>query len=339
MTDNASKLRAVGPAPPGDEELRQWLIKYIEEHPHHTTAVLSKQAYIGVSRTLLDDYLAGTYFLPIESGGRGVDPKHSKAEAAIRRYRERVDGTVRQGWSNKFFETRSWMQMQQACLTAINESVIVVVYGQPGLGKTRCLNEFALRKMTTSPLTVLCSRNITTRYFAQKIAAELGLDDKPPIAKLEDMISERLKRTPRPLFIDQANYLNEKSLGTLCYVWEKARVPIVLVGTKVLYDIFTTSNLTQDVRAQLSSRVALHYALAELSPGEVKAIVVRALGDAATDEAVAQIATITGGIHRHVDMIIPQIIRLRDRNEEKLQRGDVKMKDIIDTAGHRLITG
>jgi DNA transposition AAA+ family ATPase len=336
---NDNRLKVVGPAPPGDEELRRWLERYIEEYPHHTTQVLSRSQYIGVSRTALDAYLAGTYFLPKESGGAGVDPKNSTIEKKVRAYSERVEGTVREGYKNTFVETRSWMQLQQACMTAINENVIVVVYGKPGVGKSRCLAEFSLRKMTTAPLLVECSINITTRYFAQKLAQGLGLDDRTPTARLEDMIAERLKRNPRPLFVDQANYLGEKSLGTICYIWERAKVPIVLVGTTLLYETFTTSKMTEDVRAQLTSRVAMHYPLAELSSAELKALVKRALGDEATDEVIAQIATVTGGIHRHVDMMMPRILDISKRNSEKLRRGEVSMRDIINTAGSRLMTG
>jgi hypothetical protein len=78
------------------------------------------------------------------------------------------------------------------------------------------------------------------------------------LAKLEDLVAEKLKRYPRPLFIGQANYLPERSLGTVCHVWEIARAPIVLVGTKELYNLFMNSRMTEDVRAQISSRVAMH---------------------------------------------------------------------------------
>lgn len=334
-----TRLKVVGGKPPGDDELHRWLVNYIAEHPHHTTAVLSRKQYTGVSRTALDMYVEGTYFLPKESGGAGVQPANSKIEAAIRAFREQVEGTVRHGYANTFVESRSWMQMQQACTTAISENVIVVVYGKPGVGKSRCLTEFAVRKMSTSPVSILCSANVTTRHFVQKIAREIGVDDQQPTAKLEDMIAERLKRNPRPLFVDQANYLNEKALGTICYVWELARVPVVLAGTKDLFELFTTSRLTEDVRAQLSSRVAMHYPLAELAPSEVKAIVKRALGDDATDEAVSQIVNVTGGVHRHVDMIIPRINELKKRNEERLARGEITMEDIVMTAGRRLMAG
>jgi DNA transposition AAA+ family ATPase len=339
MSKGDNKLKVVGPPPPGDEELRRWLEEYIREHPHQPTAVLSRGQYIGFSRTALDAYLDGTYFLPKESGGHGVRPDSSKIEKHIRAFREQVEGTVRHGYANTFVQTRSWMQIQQACTTAINENVIVVVYGNPGVGKSRGLTEFAVRKMSTAPVHLLCSANVTTRHFVQRLARELGLDDRPPTAKLEDLIAERLRRTPRPIFVDQANYLNEKALGTLCYVWELARVPIVLAGTKDLFELFTTSRLTQDVRAQLSSRVAMHYPLAELAAGEVKSIVTRALGDDATDEAVAQIVNVTGGIHRHVDMIIPRILDLKKRNADRLASGEYTMEDLVTTAGRRLMTG
>ena len=250
------KLRISGPAPLWDEELRSWLESYIGRYPHHSTEVLSRSQYIGVARAALDAYLAGIYFLPKESGGEGADPQASRIEGTIRAYRERVEGSVRHGYANTFMETRTWVQMQRACATAINENVIVVVYGTPGVGKSRCLAEFALQKMTTAPVSILCSRNITPGYFAQKVAGELDLDTRPTTAKLEDLIAQKLRRDPRPIFIDQANYLSERSLGSVCYIWEVARVPFVLVGSKDLYHLFTTSRLTEDVRAQISSRVA-----------------------------------------------------------------------------------
>jgi DNA transposition AAA+ family ATPase len=341
MTDKTKpKIELVGgKAPLGDPELLQWLRGYCGEHPQHDTVVLSREQFIGVSRTALDAYLVGTYFLPKENGGMGVDPKNSKIEAAIRRFREQVEGTVRHGYANTYVETHTSMQLQQACNTAITENVIVVVYGKPGVGKTRSLAEYATAKMkATLPIQILCSRNITTRYFVQKIARVLGLDDRPTTARLEDMIAEKLRRSPRPVFVDQANYLNEKALGSICYIWDIARAPVVLVGTRDLYELFVTSRLTEDVRAQLSSRVAMHYPLAELTTVEAASIIKRALGDDATDENIAAIINVTGGVHRHVDMIIPRINELKKRNESKLKAGEVTIRDIIETAGRRLMT-
>lgn len=321
-----------------DENLRSWLEGYIKKYPLHTTEVLSRSPYIGISRVALDDYLAGIYFLPRKLGGKGTDPESSNLENAIRAYRERVEVTARHGYAKPFVETYTWTQLKHACATAIKENIIVVVYGKPGVGKSRCLREFGLQNMSIAPIFILCSRNIIASYFLEKLAREIGVSAWQKIPKLEDAIAEKLKRYPRPVFVDQANFLNENALGSICYIWEVAHIPIVLSGTKALHDLFTLSPLTEDVRAQLSSRVAMHYLLSELSLPEAKAIIQQALGDDATDEAVAQIFSITGRIHRHIDMIVPRILDLKARNNKSLSAGKITMREIITAAGSRLMT-
>lgn len=334
-----AKLKIVGGTENlGDEKLRLWLENFIKQNSHLQTKILSRTDHIGFSRTGLDAYINGTYFLA-EPEGMGVNPKTSSIEKKIRTYRNKVEGTIRKGHSTAFIETRTWQQFQHACKTALEENAIVIVYAKPGTGKTRARQEYSLRKTTTRPIEILCSANITTKYFVQKIAKELSLDYKIPLAQLEDNVAEKLKKNPRPLFIDQANYLNEKSLGSICYIWEIATVPIVLIGTTDLYDLFNTSRMTEDVRTQLTSRIAMHYPLMNLSDGEVKAIVKRALGDKATDEDVAQIFNVTGGVHRHLDMILPRIVSLSNANEDELSSGKVSMNGIIDLAGSRLMVG
>lgn len=333
-----SKVQVIGDVIRSDEELRLWLVGHMEQHPNLTTAVLSRPNNIGFNQGAIDQYVKGTYFLPKEIGGMGVTPEGSKIEHLVRSYREKVEGTVRHGYANTFVTTRSWKQLETACTTAIEENAIVVVYGKPGIGKTRCLKEYSVNNLNGLAIEILCSRNITTRYFAQKLARELKLDDKQTTAQLEDDIAEKLRRSPRPIFVDQANYLNEKSLGTICYIWEIARCPFVLVGTKDLHDLFTRSSLTEDVRAQLTSRIAMHYPLAELRPEELKGIIQRALGDDATDENIAEIMGVTKGVHRHVEMIFPRIEKLKKSNAEQLTSGKTNMRNIIRKAGARLMT-
>lgn len=330
-----SKLQTVG-THLGDEELRLWLENHIKEYPHLTTSVLSKDQYTGVSRTALDDYLSSTYFLSKESGGKGV--KSSSIEEKIRKYREKVEGTVdSSGASVGFLETIAYTRLCRAWDTAVNERVIVVAYSDPGAGKTHNIAQLMLRRMTTMPISVLCSRNITVRYFAQRLAQECGLSKSHIIPELEDMIADKLRKNPRGIIVDQANYLSEKSLGTVCHLWERARVPIMLVGTKDLYDLFTTSNMTQDVRAQLTSRVALHFPLSKLSVQEAKTFLRRVMGKDATDENIATIMRVTGGVFRSVNFIAPRIQQLKKIKEQELRDGKVTMEQVIVTAASRLM--
>jgi DNA transposition AAA+ family ATPase len=328
------KLQTVGKKGP-DEDLRQWLENYIKRHPHLTPAVLERSDHIGGSRTMIDDYLAGKYFLPKESGGKGV--QNSKVERLVRAYQEKVEGTVRHGYAGTFTETISWKRLVSAWDVAVEQNLIVACYGKPGVGKTRCLTELMVRRNTTMPVAVECSPNITVRYFAVLLAKAVGVAENRCIPELEDLVAEKLKKNPRPIIVDQANYLSPKSLGTICYIWNKARVPILLAGTQELFNLFHTASLKEDERGQLTSRVARHYPLPELSHAEMKAILKRGLGDAASDEVIAKVVTATGSSYRTLDFIIPLILELTKKNKEELKSGKLTMADITATAASRLI--
>lgn len=336
-----AKLKIVGgTAKLGNEELRLWLENYIKDHPHLSTIELARSDHTGVSRTALDAYINGTYFVPKESGGQGVNPAKSNIEKKIQAYREKVEGVVRGGIKTSYLETRLWQQFQYLCKTAIEEKAIVIGYGKPGVGKSRALQQYKTEKMTTMPIEILCSRNITPRYFVQKIAKEIGLSDRPPTAQLEDLIADKLKKgAPRLCIVDQANYLDERALGTICYLWEKTRMPTVLLGTKDLFELFMQSSLTEDVRVQLSSRIAWHCPFVELSVEEVKSIVRQLLGRYATDSIVKQILDITHGNHRHLEMMLPRVNAILDANEELLGKGEVQVETLVQKAGRRLMIG
>lgn len=338
MKGKSQKLKTVGPAL-GDEELRQWLQQYMEKNPHLTTWVLSQQEHTGISRTALDDILEGIYFLPIESGGKGVSPKRSDIEKRIRAYREKVEGVTSDNGSIGFMNTVAYQRLCAAWDLAVNEKVITVAYSNPGDGKTFPLQKLLIQRMTSRPISILCSRNITVRYFAQLLAKAVDISKHHIIPELEDMVAEKLTKSPRGIVVDQANYLTERSLGTVCHIWERARVPIMLVGTQDLYDLFTTSDMTQDVRAQLTSRVAMHCPLSKLTLTEAKTLLKRVMGQDATDANVAKILEVTGGSFRSMKFIIPQIQRLKamPKNAEELKGGKKTMEDIIVAAGSRLM--
>jgi hypothetical protein len=52
---------------------------------------------------------------------------------------------------------------------------------------------------------------------------------------------------------------------------------------------------------------------------------------------VAQVITITDGIHRRMGMILPRILDLRETNHAKLEAGMVTVEQIIRVAGGRMM--
>jgi hypothetical protein len=105
MSDAALKIVG-GTKNVGDEELRQWLEDYVKDHPHLNTKILSRTDHIGFSRTGLDAYIKGTYFLSVAQGGAGVNPAESNLEKKIRAYREKVGEVVIDGVKKSYLETR-----------------------------------------------------------------------------------------------------------------------------------------------------------------------------------------------------------------------------------------
>jgi site-specific recombinase XerD len=106
----------------------------------------------------------------------------------------------------------------------------------------------------------------------------------------------------------------------------KKRPRLVLAGTRQLFEKFYQSKLTEEVRGQLTSRIALHYLLPELTQDETKAVLRHAFGSDVTDEMIEHIHQVTGENFRGVDMIIPRILELKECNRQKLDDGTVKMK-------------
>lgn len=336
-----------------DEALRQRFEQFIEDHPHLSTAVLQRSDHIGVSKTALDAVIKGEYFLKGGPNGTPINPKNSKVEPKIREYLDRVQNVGRNvGYDAGFVQTVLSSQIEYALTTAITENIIVVAYGSPGDGKSFSLQQYILDKLTTPPITILCSRNITPGYFVKRLATELGLKNIGGIPETEDRIAEALIKRKRNIFIDQANYLNERSLGTVCHIWERARIGIALVGTQQLHDLFAALTDKEDIKAQLASRVALHVPLKGLSLNEVIPIVNQAIGADATSEVTAAVynaiaATsldtnlkkVSSASFRNLSFLLPRLKGLIDANRSDIDRGVIKAENLVPMATKQLLIG
>ncbi|HKV41780.1 MAG TPA: hypothetical protein VJX67_21430, partial [Blastocatellia bacterium] len=166
------------------------------------------------------------------------------------------------------------------------------------------------------------------------IAQQLKVDDRPSVPDIEDLIVAKLKQLPRPLFIDQANYLSDKMLGTCCKIWNETKVPVVLLGTKDLYDLFTSTRLTEDTRTQISTRISMYYQLQGLTLEELKTIVTDRLPpEAATDEVIAELQKLSFTVHRTLDNLLGNMLRIAKANEGK----KLDWKQVAIKAAGRLI--
>lgn len=105
-------------------------------------------------------------------------------------------------------------------------------YGFSGYGKsmaaTWCANRFDARL-------VQMGYSWTARSLCEAILTELGIKPRGSIAKMVEMISERLGITETPLIIDEADFLAKHNMVELVReIYESCEVPIILIGEELL---------------------------------------------------------------------------------------------------------
>ena len=101
--------------------------------------------------------------------------------------------------------------------------------GQAGLGKTTA---GAYLFVNADGILVRCLKSDTMGTLLERLAQDLGLDKRQRKADMINFIVKELAITGKPLFIDEADYLADKTevLETIRDIYDLACVPIVLIG-------------------------------------------------------------------------------------------------------------
>ena len=125
---------------------------------------------------------------------------------------------------------------------------MALVYGEPGLGKTKTALWWIAQN---GGVFIRTKKLMTGRWLLEEIVAELG---EAPMRRISDLFrqaQEQLLENPRTIFVDEADYLSHDSrvLETLRDLHDITGVPIILIGMdqadkklaryKHLYDRFS----------------------------------------------------------------------------------------------------
>lgn len=109
---------------------------------------------------------------------------------------------------------------------------IVVFYGYSGLGKSFSASYAANRHRA---FYVQCKSTWTRKAFLEAIAKDMGLHPAKTIAGLTEQVSEELMLSDRPLIIDEADHLADKSkIFMVMDLYEGSQAPILLIGEEKL---------------------------------------------------------------------------------------------------------
>lgn len=212
---------------------------------------------LGLSATALSQYFAGKYQGDVDSVERSL-------EKYINLLMTRQLSVSRTVWVDTI-NSNTVLSIAQRVHVHVSFGVVT---GKAGVGKTEALRKYTKENPDVIYLEV--DTAYSPRELMKAILRELGGDFKGSINELKIAVINRLRDSGRLIIIDQAEYLNERSLDLLRTVHDQAHVGILLAGMSRLYQ-----NLygTKGVNEQILTRVGAYAHLEPLPEGDVDKIV------------------------------------------------------------------
>ncbi|TKX29485.1 AAA family ATPase [Campylobacter estrildidarum] len=161
------------------------------------------------------------------------------------------------------FKSRDFSMASFVMSEAVNEKEIALIFGEAGTGKTTIIKEFIKNKPQSILIEATCHTSVGVMLDELLLALKIEANNNNA-SKLK-AIARFLKANEKILIVDEAEYLPLKALEDLRRIADFARVPLILVGTEVLYKNLMGKN--KELK-QLYSRICGKWMMKGLSKEE-----------------------------------------------------------------------
>lgn len=155
----------------------------------------------------------------------------------------------------EYIETPTAAKITAALTYAQLTHTIALIYGNPGVGKSQALKQYAATGNNVWRLTASKSRTneLETMY---ELALEMGISDAPyQRGALSRLLRHRLRDTNALIIIDEADWLNHDAIEELRILQEECNIGLAFAGNHKVYDRLTGGSRAVEY-ARLFSRVA-----------------------------------------------------------------------------------
>ncbi|MDB6374908.1 AAA family ATPase [Photorhabdus bodei] len=228
-----------------------------------------------------------------------------------------------------FVQTKTVRQIWSALQYAQLAQCISVIYGSPGVGKTKALQQFVAERPNVWLITVSPSRASLSECLYE-LALELGLGDAPRRAgQLGRAVRRKLRGTSGLLVIDEADHLDYPVLEELRILQEETGIGLALVGNHQVYAKLTGGSSRSVDFARLFSRIAKKVAILKTKKDDVIAIA-EAWGLGQQERALVQQLSERPGALRTVSHTLRLAAMFAKGNNESLAEKHIRaaVKDL-----------
>jgi DNA transposition AAA+ family ATPase len=157
------------------------------------------------------------------------------------------------GYKGQFIMTSTAKTLLEMIRNAHVHNHIAVIIGEPGLGKTVTLEEYARQYSHVIFVKKTVGRNANA--LLELICKQLNIPARSSVARMIDDIIDKISHSGRLIIVDEAENLPLKALEALRTIHDQAKVGMIMAGTQRLYINLKGSH---GELAQLYSRVWQH---------------------------------------------------------------------------------
>jgi type II secretory pathway predicted ATPase ExeA len=220
-----------------------------------------------------------------------------------------------------FFQTRAAQIALQSLDRIVEEEIIGVVIGNPGLGKTECIQAWRKKQGMKIPHIWIEADVVTSpRPILNALVEGLGISPGPNMWANKKLIESALTDRPLPVIFDETDLFTDRSCELLRSIWDQVSArrgssgergfPLALFGAPKLLQMLDRPDLER-----LHRRIFHVAQLPPLDPGELRKILSTKWAEFSfDDESLDQLLRISRGSFGWVNTIMGVAARLARKN-------------------------
>lgn len=168
---------------------------------------------------------------------------------------------------------------------------LMLVWGNPGRGKTECAKEWAVR---SGALYIRVMQNWSAKAMLNTICSKINGMELSTVDKVTKILMQELDDNPRVIMIDEADRLKPDNIEHLRDIHDETGAPMIFIGEPSLYSKMILSE------GRTKSRVTKLLEFGQIVPEDVMLFGLKAAELKIEPEAAQMLCVRSGGDFRYL---------------------------------------